>query len=250
MRNSNRKAAAFKAAFPHTIPILAGFTFLGIGFGLMMEQAGFSVLYPILMSVFIFGGSIEYIAVGLLVAPFAPWQTFIIAIMVQARHIFYGIAMLKRFEGQGAKKPYLIFAMCDETFAINYSARVPKDIDRGWFMFFVSVLNHAYWIFGSALGWLAGSLIPFDLTGVDFVMTALFIVIFLEQYLKDKQKWSSLLGFGAAIVCLQIFGGNSFMVPTMVVMLILLTIFRKPIEKPYLEAELSGDENARKGGDV
>lgn len=138
------------------------------------------------MSLLIFGGSLEFVAVSMLMAPFAPLQTLIMTLLIQARHLFYEISMLDRFKGMGWKKFYLIFGMCDETFSINYTAKIPEDVDKGWFMFFVTLLNHFYWFSGATIGGLVGSLLKFDTSGISFVMTAMFVVIFLEQWLKEK----------------------------------------------------------------
>ena len=151
--------------------------------------------------------------------------------MIQARNLFYGIDMLDRFKGLGCKKIYLIFGMCDESFSINCSARVPEGTDRGWFMFFVTLYNQIYWVTGAVLGGLLGSLISFDTEGLDFVMTAMFVVIFLEQWLKEKSHYTAVAGIAVSVVCLLLFGPDSFMIPTMTCILCLLTIFRNPIEK-------------------
>ena len=225
------KRKALKAAFPYTIPIFTGFWFLGMAYGIYMNASGFSFVYPMLMSLLIFGGSLEFVAVEMLLSPFAPVQVIIMALLIQARHLFYGLSMLDRFKGTGWKKFYLIFGMCDESFSINYTAEIPEDIDSGWFMFFVTLLNHLYWVFGATLGGLVGSLLSFDTSGISFVMTAMFVVIFLEQWLKEKNHFSSLAGLLVATLCLLLFGADSFMIPTMVSIIILLTLLRKKIEK-------------------
>lgn len=222
---------ALKAAFPNTIPIFAGFWFLGMAYGIYMNVSGFSFWYPMLMALTIFGGSLEFVAVTMLLGAFAPLQTLIMTLMIQARHLFYGIAMLDKFKGLGWKRFYLIFGMCDETFSINYTAKIPEDVDRGWFMFFVTLLNHLYWVTGSTIGGLLGSLITFDTEGLDFVMTAMFVVIFLDQWLKEKKHYTALIGVLASAVCLLCFGADSFMIPTMACILCLLTVFRRPIER-------------------
>lgn len=222
---------ALKAAFPNTIPIFAGFWFLGMAYGIYMNVSGFSFWYPMLMALTIFGGSLEFVAVTMLLGTFAPLQTLIMTLMIQARHLFYGIAMLDKFKGMGWKRFYLIFGMCDETFSINYTAKIPEDVDRGWFMFFVTLLNHLYWVTGSTIGGLLGSLITFDTEGLDFVMTAMFVVIFLDQWLKEKKHYTALIGVLASAVCLLCFGADSFMIPTMACILCLLTVFRRPIER-------------------
>ncbi|MDO5405901.1 MAG: AzlC family ABC transporter permease [Eubacteriales bacterium] len=225
------KLKAFKAAFPYTIPIFAGFWFLGLAYGIYMNVSGFSFLYPMLMSLTIFGGSLEFIAVSMLLAPFAPVQTLIMALVIQARHLFYGISMLDRFRGMGWKKFYLIFGMCDETFSINYTADIPPDVDKGWFYFFVTLLNHLYWFSGATIGGLVGSLLHFDTTGLDFVMTAMFVVIFMEQWMKEQQHTTAWLGLGSALLCRLCFGADQFMIPTMLCILAGLTLFKNPLER-------------------
>ena len=228
------KMKALKAAFPHTIPIFAGFWFLGLAYGIYMNVSGFSFWYPMLMSLTIFGGSLEFVAVSMLLAPFAPLQTFVMTFLIQARHLFYGISMLDRFKGMGWKKYYLIFGMCDETFSINYTAQIPEDVDRGWFYFFVTLLNHFYWFSGATIGGLMGNLIHFNTEGLSFVMTAMFVVIFMEQWLKEKHHASAWIGLAGSAGCLLMFGAESFMIPTMICILVMLTIFRKPIEKKVI----------------
>ena len=222
---------ALVAAFPYTIPIFAGFWFLGLAYGIYMNVSGFSFVYPMLMSLTIFGGSLEFVAVTMLLGAYAPLQTFIMTLMIQARHLFYGISMLERYKGTGWKKPYLIFGMCDESFSINYSAEIPPGVDRGWFMFFVTLLNHFYWFSGATIGGIVGSLLSFDTEGLDFVMTAMFVVIFLEQWLKEKRHETALIGVAASAACLYLFGADSFMIPTMLCILCLLTVFRRPLER-------------------
>lgn len=162
---------ALHEAFPTTIPIFAGFWFIAFAYGFYMYTLGFSFLYPILMAMFIFGGSLEFVTVSMLLSPFAPWQTLVVALTVQARHLFYGLAMLEKYRGTGWKKPFLIFWMCDETFALNYSSTIPYDVDRGWYYFWVSFLDYFYWVSGAFIGGLLGSLVSFDTKGLSFVMT-------------------------------------------------------------------------------
>jgi 4-azaleucine resistance transporter AzlC len=152
-------------------------------------------------------------------------------LLIQARHLFYGISMLDKFKNMGWKKFYLIFGMCDETFSINYTADIPADVDKGWFMFFVTLLNHLYWVSGATIGGLVGSLITFNTDGISFVMTSMFVVIFMEQWMKEKHHISAYIGLGVAALCLILFGADSFMIPTMVLIVALLAAFRKPMEK-------------------
>lgn len=234
IKGKNSRWAALKAAFPYTVPILAGYGFVGLAYGIYMHVEGFSFVYPMLMALIIYGGSLEFITVTMLLSPFAPLSAFIVALMVQARHLFYGLAMLKRFDGLGLKRYYLIYAMSDETFAVNYATKVPKGIDAGWFMFWVSLLDQFYWVAGATLGGLLGAALPFDTTGLGFVMTAMFVVIFLSQLEQEKKEGNSVLpaviGFGAAAGCLVLFGADNFMIPTMVVMVVLLLCLRNRLE--------------------
>lgn len=227
----NPKRKAMKAAFPYTLPILAGFTFLGIAYGLFMHSKGFSFVWPMLMGLTIFAGSMEFVAVNLLLSSFNPLYAFGLTLMVNARHLFYGLSMLERYRGTGLKKIYLIFGMCDESFSINVSAAPPADVDKGWFMFFVTLFNHAYWVLGATLGGLLGRFITFDTTGIDFVMTALFVVIFLNQWMEQKHHTPALIGIGASALSLLLFGADHFILPAMALILALLTLLRKPLEK-------------------
>ncbi len=237
MQKLSVQKKALKAAFPHTIPILAGFWFLGLTYGIYMNVSGFSFWYPMLMSLTIFAGSMEFVAVNLLLGSFDPFQAFVMTLMINARHLFYGISMLDKYRGLGWKKFYLIFSMCDESFSINYTAEIPKDVDRGWFMFFVTLLNHFYWFFGATLGGIFGSLIHFNTEGLDFVMTAMFTVIFLDQWLKEKNHTSALAGMGISILCLIAFGSDDFIIPSMIGILGVLTLLRKPLEDRALIPE-------------
>lgn len=222
---------AFFAAFPHTIPILAGFSFLGISYGIYMNVSGFPFWYPMLMSITVFAGAGQFVAVNMLIGAFNPLQTLAMTLMVNARHLFYGISMLDKYRGKGWKTFYMIFGMCDETFSINYATDVPEGVDAGWFMFFVTLLDHLYWIGGSTLGGIFGDYINFSTEGIEFVMTAMFVVIFMEQWMKEKNHASALLGLGLSLLCLLVFGAEYFIIPTMIAILGMLTLLRKPIEK-------------------
>lgn len=225
------RTKALKAAFPYTIPIFAGFWFLGMAYGIYMNVSGFSFWYPLCMSLIIFGGSLEFVAVTMLLSPFAPVQTLVMALILQARHLFYGISMLEKYRGLGWKKFYLIFGLCDETFSINCTAEVPEGVDKGWFYFFVTLLNQLYWVSGSTIGGIAGSLLQFNTEGIGFVMTAMFTVIFLEHWLGEKHHDPALLGLGVSALCLALFGADSFLLPSMACLLALLTFLRRPMER-------------------
>ncbi|WP_231505441.1 azaleucine resistance protein AzlC [Paenibacillus massiliensis] len=221
---------ALKAAFPPTIPIMAGFLFLGIAYGILMNISGFNAIYAVLMALLVFAGSMEFVAVHLLLGPFHPLGALFMTLMVNARHLFYGISMLEKYKGTGIKKFYLIFGLCDESFSINHTADIPKDVDKGWYMFFVTLLNHAYWVIGAAIGGIFGSLVQMNMEGLEFVMTALFVVIFLEQWSKETKHHSALLGLGISILCLLIFGRDSFIIPSMLGLLLVLSVLRSQLD--------------------
>ena len=231
MRSRSPVLAALRAAFPHSIPVLTGFGFLGLAYGIYMNVHGFSFIYPLMISLIVFGGSLQFVMVTLLLSSFAPVAAFLMALLIQARHLFYGLAMLERYRGLGWKRFFLIFGLCDETFSITCSTDAPEGIDKGWFMLWITWLDQFYWITASTLGGILGSVLPFDTNGLDFVMTAMFVVIFLNQWLKDKQHTPAWIGLGCSVLCLLIFGADSFIVPTMLCILLLLMLFRKPIEK-------------------
>lgn len=213
------KRKAFKAALPHTLPICVGFLVLGMSYGFLMRSKGFSFVYPMLMSLFIFAGSMEFVTVDLLLSAFHPWHALALALMVNARHLFYGISMLQKYRGTGLKKLYLIYGMCDESFSINCAVS-PPDVDQGWFMFFVTLLNHIYWVVGATSGALLGYLIRFDTTGIEFVMTALFVVMFLNQWKETEHHGAALAGIGCSLICLLVFDSGNFIIPTMVLIVL------------------------------
>ncbi len=221
---------ALKAAFPCTIPIMTGFIFLGASYGIYANASGFSFVYPLFMSMLIYGGSLEFVAVEMLLSPFAPLQMFIMALLIQAKHLFYGLSMLDKFKGTGWKKFYLIYGMCDETFSVNYTADIPEDVDKGWFMFFVTLLNQFYWVASATAGGIIGSLLKINTDGISFVMTAMFVVIFMDQWLKEDRHISSLIGLDVSLICLLIFGADSFMIPTMITIVVLLTVLRRKLD--------------------
>lgn len=221
------KMQAFRAALPHTLPICVAFLFLGMSYGFYMQSKGFSFVYPMLMSLFIFAGSMEFVAVGLLLGAFNPVYAFLLTLMVNARHLFYGISMLDRYGRCGAKRAYLIFGMCDESFSINCSVSPPPGVDRGWFMFFVTLLNHIYWVAGSTLGGLLGYAVSFDAKGIEFVMTALFVVIFLNQWKAAEGHVPALIGIGCSALCLLLFGSGNFMLPSMAAIVVVCLLAKK-----------------------
>lgn len=223
----HEKIKALKAAFPHTIPVLAGFTFIGIAFGILMNSKGYGVGWTFLFSLLTFAGSAQYVAITFLTSVFNPVSALLMTLMVNARHLFYGISMLDKYKGTGKIKPYLIFGLCDETFSILCSTEPPEDVNRHWFMFFVTMLDHSYWVLGSALGGLLGSLVSFNTKGLDFVLTALFVVIFVGQWKTQQDHKPAVIGVFCSLVCLVVFGPGNFIIPSMLAILAVLTVSRK-----------------------
>lgn len=223
----NNKTRAFKAAFPYTIPVFTGFIFLGIAYGILMNSKGYGVGWSILMSLMAFGGSAQYVAVTFLTSVFNPLYALLMTLMINARHLFYGISMLDKYKNTGIFKPYLIFGLCDETFSIVCSTEPPEGVDRNWFNFFITLLNHSYWVLGSALGGILGSMVSFNTKGLDFVLTALFVVIFVEQWKTQKDHKPAIIGVLSSVICLVIFGPSIFIIPSMIVILVVLTLSRK-----------------------
>lgn len=221
------KTKAFKAALPYTIPICVGFLFLGMSYGFLMRSKGFSFVYPMFMSFFIYAGSMEFVAADLLLSAFNPLYTFFLTLMVNARHLFYGISMLEKYKNVGWKKPYLIYGMCDESFSINCTVTPPSNIDKGWFMFFVTLLNQIYWVTGATLGALLGYVIHFETIGLEFVMTALFVVMFINQWEETDNHGSALTGLGCSVLCLLIFGSQNFILPAMALIILSFSLDRK-----------------------
>ncbi|MHA8263667.1 AzlC family ABC transporter permease [Lactobacillaceae bacterium Melli_B3] len=206
---------------------MTGFLFLGITYGIYMRQEGFNFLYPTLMALTIFGGSIEFVVANLLTHSFAPLTVLGITLLVNSRHLFYGISMLDKYRNTGLAKIYLIFGMCDETFSINYATKLPKEIDQKQFMLYVTLLNHIYWVMGAFLGGVLGSLITIHFKGVSFVMTALFIVLFVDQFLNEKNHFSSFSGIIVSLLALFLVGHNLFLPLTMLIMVVIFSIKRR-----------------------
>ena len=227
------KRNALKYAFPYTLPICAGFLFLGISYGFFASSTGFSFIYPLLMSMFIFAGSMEFVTISLLLASFNPVYSFLLALMVNARHLFYGISMLDTYKDyKGIKKFYLIYGMCDETFSVNCSITPPPEVDREWFMIWVTLLNQIYWVCGATIGAVLGSVIHFDTTGIEFVMTALFFVMFLDQWDSASRHLPALIGVICSLACLLIFGKSNFMIPAMALIILSFFLCRNRLDAP------------------
>lgn len=213
------KTQALKAAFPLTLPVMAGFSFLGIAYGILMASKGYGVLWAISMSTFVFAGSAQYLAVTFLTIPFHPLQALLLTLLVNSRHLFYGLSLLDKYRNAGRAKPYLIFGLCDETFSIVCSAEPPEGVDGTWFRFFVTALNHSYWIIGTAAGGLLGQVLPMNFMGLDFALTALFIVIFVNQWKSSPKHSPAVTGIVCAALCLAFFGPRMYMLPALAMIL-------------------------------
>ncbi|MBI5602720.1 MAG: AzlC family ABC transporter permease [Deltaproteobacteria bacterium] len=227
----NELTKAFKAAFPHTLPVLTGFIFLGIAYGVLMNSRGYGVGWTVLFSLMAFAGSAQYPAITFLTSVFNPLSALLLSLMINARHLFYGVSMLEKYKSTGKFKPYLIFGLCDETFSIISTTNSPEGVNRNWFWFFITLLNHSYWVIGSALGGLIGYMISFNTKGLDFVLTALFVAIFVGQWEKKNNRKSATIGVVCSIICLSIFGQNNFIIPSMIAILAVLTIFQNKLSE-------------------
>ncbi len=215
-------AAALRAAFPATIPVLTGYLCIGIAYGLLMANAGYGVFWALLLSLLCYAGSMEFVAVSLLTAGFDPVQALLMALMINARHAFYGLSMLEKYRGTGWARPFLIFSLTDETFSLVSTLEPLDGVTRRDFYFWISLLDYLYWQMGSVLGALIGGLLPFDTTGLDFALTALFIVLFLEQWRKRENRPAALIGLGCTAVSLAVVGADRLVIPAMVLILAVL----------------------------
>lgn len=222
MEKQNTYKAAFKAAFPHTLPVLTGYMFIGIAFGVMFADKGYNFLWAGLMSLLVYAGSGQYLAVNFFDPSVSLLQVIFLTFMVNVRHIFYGLSLLDKFKTSGKKKPYMIFSLTDETYSLYFLTKTPQGVDEGKFLFAIAILDQSYWVIGSIIGGVAGTLIPFDSTGIDFAMTALFIVIFVEQWLQKKNRLPAIVGIVASLISLLIFGKDSFILPSMIIIMIVL----------------------------
>lgn len=210
---------------------MVGYLFLGVAFGVLLQKNGYGVFWAILMSAVIYAGSMQFLAINFLTPGVGVLSIIFMTLMVNIRHIFYGLSMLERFRGTGKKKPYLIFSLTDETFSLLCSADPPQGVDRGLFYFFISLLDQVYWVAGSALGGLAGALLSFNTKGINFAMTALFVVIFVNQWRESKQHLPALCGLGLTALCLLVFGADNFLLPALLLILAALLLCRRRLER-------------------
>ncbi len=220
-----------------TLPVMTGYIVLGIGFGILFESHGYGLLWSLLMAVFIYAGSMQFVAINLITGGASLITTALTTLMVNARHLFYGISMIDKYKNTGKRKPYLIFALTDETYSLLCADDYPEGIEPKKYQTAVSVMNHIYWITGCALGSLIGSAVNFNTAGIDFCMTALFVTIFVEQWLTAKNHMPALIGLSSTLICLLIFGADAFLIPSMVLIAALLLAFKRVFERQVTENE-------------
>ncbi len=239
---------AFKNAFISSLPVMAGYIFLGIAFGLLMNSHGLGVFWVLGMSIFIYAGSMQFVAVDLISGvPASILTVALTTVMVNARHIFYGISMLERYKGAGAKKPYLIFALTDETYSLvcnGYKEGAEHEHD---YYFFVSILNQCWWVSGSVIGSVLGELLPFTIVGIDFALTALFVTVFCDQWVHSDSHFAAVAGVLASVVCLLIFGADKFLIPAMILILAVLSLAKLITKKREKARTLNSDDEVENG---
>ena len=217
-----------KKAFKQTIPVLMGYLVLGCAFGMLLVDSGYPIYYALIMSVFIYAGSMQFVAINLLTSGATLINAAIMTLLINARHLVYGLSMIKKFEDMGKLKPYMIFSLTDETYSLLVSAKAPEGCLPQYYMFFISFFDQCYWVIGSLIGSIVGSLLTINTTGLDFAMTALFVVIVVDQYLNSIKHLYTYIGFGISIVCLLIFGSDAFIIPSMIgIILSLIYVYEK-----------------------
>ena len=225
------KKKALLEAFPHTIPIMPAYIFLGAAYGMIMSSKGYGVIWALLMSLIVYAGSAQYVAITFFTSLFNPIYAFALTLMVNARHIFYGLSLMNKLKGTGRLKPFIIYMMSDETFSVLCAAEPKEGTDKAYFMFFIALLDYIYWAFGTTMGGLMGNVLSFNTKGLDFALTALFVVIFISQWKSQKKHSPAVIGVLSSVVCLIIFGPGNFIIPSMVMIMILLTAMKNKIEE-------------------
>ena len=225
-----------RIAFRDTLPVLTGYLFLGIGFGILLSENGYGIGWAFATALFMYAGSAQYLTVSLLASHASLWSTAFAILLVNARHIFYGISLIDTYKDTGKKKPYLIFSLTDETYSLVTQNQPPEGVSKVQYCFLVSALDHIYWICGCVLGGAVGALLPIALEGVEFVLTAMFVTIFVEQWLSNKDHRPAIIGVMSTSICLLIFGKEVFLIPAMAVMALLLTLMKKTARRAKHEA--------------
>ena len=231
MKLTQQRKKLLQQAFIDTLPVLAGYLVLGIGFGVLLQSKGYGFGWAVLMSLTVYAGSMQYVAVDLLASGASLISTALMTLMVNGRHLFYGLSMLDKYQKSGRWKPYLIFSLTDETYSLVCSHHGLSEQDRKLYMIAISVLNHFYWVTGSALGGILGAAVRFNTRGVDFAMTALFVVIFTEQWLTSDQHLPAVVGVAVSVLCLIFFGPSGFVIPSMVGITAVLLLLRGRLEE-------------------
>lgn len=229
-----------KYAFKQSLPVMAGYLVLGMGFGILLKTKGYGVVWAFFMSLFIYAGSMQYVTINLLAGGASVLTAALMTFMVNARHLFYGISMIERYRDTKPYKPYLIFGLTDETYSLVCSGNVPDGVDEKKYYFYLTLLNQSYWIIGSVVGSLLGNLITFSTAGIEFSMTALFLVVLVDQWKSVENHTSAVVGVGTSVACLLIFGRENFLIPTMIAISVTLTILRKDLHVQ----EVKEEENA------
>lgn len=211
-------------AVKKTVPVMVGYLFLGAAYGILMQTGGYGIGWALAMSIVVYAGSLQYASIPMLVGRVNPLYAFLMALMINARHLFYGISMLGKYNGMGRRKPYLIFGLTDETFSIVCDEKVPEHMSAGTAYFLITLFDQCYWVLGTLLGCAAGRFIPFNSEGLDFALTALFVVIFTSQWMEQKDHFPAIAGVVISFICLQIFGGDAFIIPAMMAIMAALVI--------------------------
>lgn len=235
---------AIKAAFPNTIPVMLGYVSVGMAFGLLFEKSGYNLLWAILMSTVVYAGSMQFIAINLLTGGTGFVEIALMTLFVNFRHLFYGLSFIDKFKDMGKKKTYMIYSLTDETYSLLCSVKAPEGINNSLFLFCISFLNQIYWIIGTIIGSAVGSLIKFNTKGIDFAMTALFVVIFIDQWSSYKTHIPVIIGILSTIISLLIFGPNNLVLPSMILIVINLMIFSKQIQRKNCIESNGGVKNA------
>ena len=229
------RSVTVKQAFYHSIPVMAGYLVLGTGFGILLRNAGYGAGWAFAMSLLIYAGSLQFVGVSLITGGATALTAVLTSLMVNARHLFYSISMIGKYKDAGRYKPYMIFALTDETYSILCDGKVPEGADEHLYRFLLSLFNHCYWVTGSVLGSLLGSMLPFSTVGIEFSMTALFIASFTEQWLSTKEHIPALAGLLCSLVCLLAFGPERFLIPDMLLITLVLTLLRGQLSGPGKE---------------
>ena len=239
----NVRREDIRKAFIASVPVMAGYIVLGAGFGIVLETKGLGLIWAVAMSVFIYAGSMQYVAIELITGGASLITTALTTLMVNARHLFYGISMVDKYKGAGKKKPYLIFALTDETYSLVCSDDSVKDVNNKYLYYFtVSLLNQIYWITGTVIGSLSGRMINFSTEGIDFALTALFVTIFTEQWISEKNHGPAIAGLASSILCLVVFGKDNFLIPAMCCIVAVLGFMRKMQGKAECDGKELQDE--------